>query len=259
MTPRECVFEYNHYRWLISNIKFRFSLRQPLSRLNDADLISRSGSEIGAITKRGNITSIRTKKCVFIIFSKQSVNVTGIAHRKNIAPAANFFHHLFPESEREGSIIVDNIMLHGSLFSESQKRANCAALFLPLLRAFCLKHGVALNFNSYAYPGVNLKLCEGSLIVFASGKCNLLGVSSISAFRDRISPLLVELSDNFTGKSDTLLPFLPPFMLKEEEEGGDEESSEDENYDAWFECRPRDFSRLGGSFGPPGGNCSPLL
>jgi len=127
----------------------------------------------------------KVKFCVFIIFPRSGfVNITGLKKEDKFPEAINLFLNHFQLNSRLTSLKIDNI----TACSKIRKFANIEVVEQILLSK--KEKLLSIKFNSYIFPSLYLKIKEkGTIIIFNSGKFNIVGLSCQSKIKDQISIL----------------------------------------------------------------------
>jgi TATA-box binding protein (TBP) (component of TFIID and TFIIIB) len=157
-------------KFVINNIKCRFRIASLQYKRYIADL-----SLFYSVKVNGNITSIHTEDCVYIIFNTSGhVNVTGIKKIEHIEGCIETFLDIFCINEQISGldIKIDNISASGFIglpLLLSLKEIENASLHINGL----------VTFNQGRFPGICVKTPHGTAIIFQSGKINVVGIRKV--------------------------------------------------------------------------------
>ena len=178
----------------ISNVKFSLKVTLPSSEI--LNILSRV-SKKRSVSYYNSFCVIRAfeknKTFVFIVYYKGHVNVTGLKGNREISSACRLLKKWFKRHNLVG-FKVDNFtasstLTYGSLFEWPRS-------FLGLLTDIKDKfvgthlHGITkyslLNIHCHRqkFPGAFLKYSVGTVILFASGKFNIVGVKKKQHIRE---------------------------------------------------------------------------
>lgn len=159
----------------INNIKFHFKVPIKSYKKDNLDVIAKEFP----VRKSGNIVTIRHSVCIFIIFvglKHATVNVTSVKEFTDIPQCIELFVRLFLFDDKKVEIEehVDNISASGSI----EQR------FSATLRELeeCMKnYNGQVYFNQQSFPGITIKFLEGTIVLFLSGKVNIVGCKTEEA------------------------------------------------------------------------------
>ena len=167
----------------INNIKFGFTIKPANLYLSKLEYLS----ELFEVKRSGNIATLRTEDFVFIIFTSGHINATGVRSTDLISECVDFFLTIFslPYPVESIDIRIDNI-------SASTSLARPRRPAIEALGEIASRHSGRISFNQEAFPGVTINLQYGTLIIFMSGKVNVVGVkkeSNLAHLRNIISEI----------------------------------------------------------------------
>jgi TATA-box binding protein (TBP) (component of TFIID and TFIIIB) len=156
---------------LINNIKFGFTIKPPNSYLPRLDYLS----EFFTVKRSGNITTLRTEDFVYIIFSSGNINATGVRSINQVEECLDFFLTIFsiPLPLKCVNIRIDNI-------SASMSLGRPLHVGIEVLSQLVQRHSGRISFNQGSFPGITINLQKGTIILFTSGKINVVGVKKES-------------------------------------------------------------------------------
>jgi len=134
----------------------------------------------------------------FIIYYTGHINVTGLRLLNDIYLC---YTHLvtIPGVSEVHAVKIDNITLSGQVSLKPYR-------FIPFIKAQAIKSSFdKIRFSQEIFPGAQFKLFnKGTLVLFRSGKFNLVGIKNYSDAIHLTEALIKDLS-SFNEKHDTLL------------------------------------------------------
>jgi TATA-box binding protein (TBP) (component of TFIID and TFIIIB) len=162
--------------YVITNVKV--SIKTSFFGLNTVDEVL-----LHKTFKRYSNFIVYREKYTYIIFksgksSTNHINVTKIKRLEDVDEAIKHITCLLRVEELKRTI--DNITVSINL----QKKINLLAL--PHF-----KESISTSFNPEKFPGVFVKFTYGTIILFHTGKCILIGVKTISDIECLTSKLVV--------------------------------------------------------------------
>lgn len=140
----------------------------------------------------GNITSIRTGECVYIIFNTSGhVNICGIKYMSDIQDRVRVFLLLFSMTKCSSPINVkiDNISANG-YFSRPIFQN------ISVIKDFANTINGSVSFPQGRFPGITVRTKFGTIIIFQSGKINVVGLKSVKSIS--VIEKKLELLEDFT-------------------------------------------------------------
>ena len=163
----------------ITNIKYRFRIK-PFA----VSLTRYKAPEGVTLRKRGsNFISLKTALAYYIIFSSGGsksgdVNICGSQRLQTMYDAQREVYALiFPMIERPAKLPrlkIDNIALSGTLTGPPIRD-----FYRFLLEVENLFPGAALSYCPLRFTGGAIKLSIGTLVLFSSGRFNLMGLRKL--------------------------------------------------------------------------------
>lgn len=163
-----------------TNFKLSFK-----GKLNKFDTIVKNSNSFNAVTAYNNFIVCRDEFS-YTIFKKNidnyhHINVTKINHPSQIFEIYDYLITFF-ELDGVNELKIDNICLLVNIY----KKINCERIFKEF------HHLYNMNFIIQRFPGLFLYTENFTLVFFASGKINILGVKNILDIQYALS-IIVEI------------------------------------------------------------------
>jgi TATA-box binding protein (TBP) (component of TFIID and TFIIIB) len=155
----------------INNIKCRFKVELPINYRNKI----KSLSDFVSIRQTGNIVILRTETAVYIVFSACFVNVTGIKSIDQIQTAIEEFLYLFELKDQNIPFIIDNISAHTKI-----DQTNYDYNITDYANRLTIHYNGLILRNNLKFPSISVRLSQGTIVLFRSGKINCVGIKTIS-------------------------------------------------------------------------------